>query len=199
MQGARQADITRSTRETDIQVRLNLDGSGNAEIETGSGFFDHMLTHLAKHGLFDVTVRAKGDLEVDSHHTVEDIGICLGKAFAQAIGDAAGLSRFGHAVVPMDEALAEVAVDFSGRAFLMFDAAFARERVGAFDAELVEEFFRAFAVNSRTTLHVILRRGENVHHSIEGVFKAFARALSEAVRINPRVGGVPSTKGMLES
>jgi len=195
----RRATVARETKETSIRIELDLDGSGRADISTGVGFMDHMLTHLARHGLFDLTVHAKGDLEIDAHHTVEDIGICLGKAYAQAIGKAAGLVRFGHAAVPMDEALAEVAIDVSGRPFLRFDAAFPRGRVGAFDAELVEEFFRAFAVNARITLHVILRHGSNVHHSIEGIFKAFARALSQAVQVNPRVKDVPSTKGMLDT
>ncbi len=197
--GKRKASIARETKETNIRIDLDLDGTGRADIETGVGFMDHMLTHLARHGLFDVTVHAKGDLEIDAHHTVEDVGICLGKAYAQAIGKAAGLVRFGHAVVPMDEALAEVAIDVSGRPFLRFDATFPRGRVGAFDAELVEEFFRAFAVNARMTVHVILRHGSNVHHSIEGIFKAFARALSQAVQINPRDKNVPSTKGMLDT
>jgi imidazoleglycerol-phosphate dehydratase len=149
--------------------------------------------------LFDLKVAAKGDLDVDAHHTVEDVGICLGKAVLQALGNGSGIVRFGHAVIPMDEALAEAAVDISGRPFLSFQAPFAGGRVGKFDAELVEEFFRAFAVNGRMTLHVVLRYGNNVHHSIEGVFKAFARALAEAVRLDPRVKDVPSTKGMLET
>jgi len=195
----RRSKITRKTKETSIAVSVDLDGSGRAEVETGIGFLDHMLTHVGRHGLFDLKVSAKGDLDVDAHHTVEDVGICLGKAFLQALGDGAGIVRFGHAVVPMDEALAEVAVDISGRPFLSFQAPFAGGRVGKFDAELVEEFFRAFAVNGRMTLHVVLRYGGNVHHSIEGVFKAFARALSEAVRIDARVKDVPSTKGMLET
>lgn len=190
-------EIARETKETKIEVSIGLDGAGRAEVNSGIGFLDHMLTHLARHGVFDVRVAAKGDLEVDAHHTVEDIGICLGKAFAKAVGDASGLVRFGHAVVPMDEALAEVAIDISGRPFLAFDAAFPHGKVGDFDSELVEEFFRAFAVNGRVTLHVILRYGSNVHHSIEAIFKAFARALSEAVRRDPRVEGVPSTKGTL--
>jgi imidazoleglycerol-phosphate dehydratase len=197
--GMRRAEISRTTKETNITVTVDLDGGGRAEIATGVGFLDHMLTHLARHGLFDIRVAAKGDLEIDAHHTVEDIGICLGKAFQQAIGDGTGLARFGHAAAPMDEALAEVAVDVSGRPFLAFQAAFPRGRVGKFDAELVEEFFRAFAVNSRMTLHVMLRHGSNAHHSIEAIFKAFARALSEAVRLDPRVTDVPSTKGILET
>lgn len=195
---ARRARIARETKETKIEVDLLLDGAGQSEINTGVGFMDHMLTHVARHGLFDLNVRAKGDLEVDAHHTVEDVGICLGKAFAEAVGDGRGLTRFGHAVVPMDETLAEAAVDFSGRPFLMFDARFAATRVGEFDVELVEEFFRAFAVNSRVTLHVVLRYGSNVHHAVEGIFKAFARALRSAVAIDARVEGVPSTKGMIE-
>lgn len=193
----RRGEVKRETRETTIKVSVELDGKGQAEVDTGIGFLDHMLAHIAKHGVFDIRVSAKGDLDVDAHHTVEDVGICLGKAFLEAVGERVGLVRFGHAVVPMDEALAEASVDFSGRPFLSFDAEFLRERVGEFDAELVEEFFRAFAVNCRVTLHIILRKGSNVHHSIEAMFKAFARALSEALKIDPRVTGVPSTKGML--
>jgi len=195
----RQAQIDRKTNETDIHVQWNLDGTGVGKIATGVGFMDHMLTHLARHGLFDLTVQATGDLEIDAHHTIEDIGISLGKAFVQAIGDAKGVTRFGHAVVPMDEALAEVAIDISGRPFLAFDAKFLHGRVGDFDSELVQEFFRAFAINARITLHIELRQGVNVHHSIEGIFKAFARALSAAVRLDARITGVPSTKGTLET
>jgi len=195
----RRAEVARETKETRIDVTVDLDGAGQAEVETGVGFLDHMLTHLGRHGLFDVTVTAQGDLEVDAHHTVEDVGICLGKAFGKAIGDAKGLVRFGQAVVPMDEALAEVAVDVSGRPFLAFEAAFPQGRVGEFDAELVEEFFRAFAVHSKTTIHVALRRGVNVHHSIEAIFKAFARALAQALRLDARVTDVPSTKGTLST
>ncbi|MBP8129050.1 MAG: imidazoleglycerol-phosphate dehydratase HisB [Candidatus Hydrogenedentes bacterium] len=195
----RQANISRSTAETTITVVLKLDGEGKAEVRTGVGFLDHMLTHIARHGLFDVTVSAKGDLETDAHHTVEDIGICLGKAFHAAVGTPAGLSRFGHAVVPMDDALAEAAVDFCGRPFLAFEAAFAKPQVGEFDVELTEEFFRAFATHSKVTLHLLLRHGKNVHHCIEALFKAFARAMREAVRIDPRIAGIPSTKGTLEA
>ena len=194
----RQAEIERNTKETQIRVRVALDGTGAQDINTGVGFLDHMLTHIAKHGLFDLCVTARGDLEIDAHHTVEDIGICLGKAFLQAIGDAKGLTRFGHAVVPMDEALAEAAIDFSGRPFLVFNADLPQGKVGEFDTELVEEFFRAFSVNSRTTLHVGARYGSNTHHIIEGMFKAFGRALRQATRIDDRETGVPSTKGMLE-
>lgn len=195
----RRSKVSRKTKETSISVSVDLDGAGRVETETGIGFLDHMLTHLGRHGLFDLKVTAKGDLEVDAHHTVEDVGICLGKAFLQALGDGSGIARFGHAAVPMDEALAEVAVDVSGRPFLAFQATFAGGHVGKFDAELVEEFLRAFAANSRMTIHVVLRYGNNVHHSIEGIFKAFARALSEAVRLDARVKDVPSTKGMLET
>jgi imidazoleglycerol-phosphate dehydratase len=194
----RQAEKDRETRETRIHVAVNLDGRGECDAATGVGFFDHMLTHIAKHGLFDLTVRAQGDLEIDPHHTVEDVGIVLGQAVREAVGVPRGIRRYGHAVVPMDETLAEVAVDFSGRPFLVFQAAIPRYKLGEFDSELVEEFFRAFAMNSRVTLHVVLRYGQNVHHNIEGLFKAFGRALAEAVSVDPRVTDVPSTKGMLE-
>jgi len=195
----RRSKVIRKTKETNISVSADLDGAGKVQAETGIGFLDHMLTHLGRHGLFDLRITAKGDLEVDAHHTVEDVGICLGKAFAQALGDGRGIVRFGHAAVPMDDALAEVAVDVSGRPFLEFQAPLSGGHVGKFDAELVEEFFRAFAVNSRMTIHVVLRYGGNVHHAIEAIFKAFARALSEAVRLDARVKDVPSTKGMLET
>lgn len=194
----RQATVTRKTKETDIRLSLDLDGTGVAEIATGVGFFDHMLTHIARHGLFNLSVQARGDLEIDAHHTVEDVGICLGKAFLQSLGDMTGIVRYGHAVVPMDEALAEVAVDFSGRPFLEFRAELPRGRVGDYDSELTEEFLRAFAVNCRATVHVVLRHGSNLHHCIEGIFKALGRALDGASRTDPRVAGVPSTKGMLE-
>jgi imidazoleglycerol-phosphate dehydratase len=193
----RRAECKRETKETSIDLSIELDGSGNAEIQTGIGFFDHMLTHIARHGLFDLKVAARGDLEVDDHHTVEDIGICLGKAFAKAIGTAAGITRYGHAVVPMDEAMAETAIDVSGRPFLMFSATFPKSRTGTFDAELVEEFLRAFAMNGKVTLHVMLRHGSNVHHCIEAIFKSLGRAMSAAVKLDPRVKDVPSTKGTL--
>jgi len=204
----RRAEISRKTKETQIRVALNIDGEGQAAINTGVGFLDHMLTHVARHGLFDLRIDAKGDLQVDPHHTVEDIGICLGKACNEALKKpvkedpgnvAVGLVRFGHAVIPMDEALAEVAVDFSGRPFLLFEAPFAHSKVGEFDVELVEEFFRAFAMNSRSTIHILLRHGSNVHHGIEAIFKAFARAVAQAVLIDPCVKGVPSTKGIIEA
>lgn len=195
----RTALVHRKTKETDIELSVTLEGSGNADVDTGVGFFDHMLTHIARHGLFDISVKARGDLHIDAHHTVEDVGICLGKAFLEAIGEGVGLTRYGHAVVPMDEALAEAAVDFSGRPFLVFGADLPDGRVGEFDVALTEEFMRAFAMNSRMTLHIVLRRGTNAHHCIEGIFKAVARALREAVSLDSRVQGVPSTKGMLET
>ncbi len=194
----RTAAISRETRETRISVSVNLDGEGTGRIATGVGFFDHMLDHVARHGLFDLEVKAEGDLHIDPHHTVEDVGICLGNAFLQAVGEPKGLARYGHAVVPMDEALAEVAVDFSGRPFLVFSADLPKARLGEFDAELAEEFLRAFAVQARITLHVDLRYGKNLHHCIEALFKALGRALRQALAIDPRVRSVPSTKGMLE-
>jgi imidazoleglycerol-phosphate dehydratase len=195
----RKAQVNRDTAETQIRLSLALDGAGTCAADTGVGFFDHMLTHIARHGLFDLQVEANGDLEIDAHHTVEDVGICLGKALLEALGDLKGITRFGHAVIPMDEALAEVAIDLSGRPFLSFQADVPRGKVGEFDSELTEEFFRAFAVNARATVHVILRAGVNAHHCIEGIFKAFARALDKAVQADPRVAGVPSTKGMLDT
>lgn len=195
----RRAEVSRKTKETDIQLALELDGAGESDIQTGVGFLDHMLDHLARHGLFNLTVKAKGDLEIDAHHTVEDIGICLGQAFSKALGEPKGITRFGHAVAPMDEALAEATVDISGRPYLVFRADLPHAAVGDFDAELAEEFFRAFAMNSRITLHINLRYASNLHHSIEVMFKAWARALSQAVRIDPRITGIPSTKGMLET
>ena len=195
----RTAKLTRKTNETSITVEVKLDGQGNASVETGVGFFDHMLTHLAKHGQFDLNVQAKGDLHIDPHHTVEDVGILLGQAFLQAVGEPIGLTRFGHAVIPMDEALAEVAIDFSGRPFLVFNADIPKVRLGDFDAELAEEFFRAFAMNSRITLHLNLHYGTNVHHGIEVLFKAFSRALRQALKIDETLQGVPSTKGVLEA
>jgi imidazoleglycerol-phosphate dehydratase len=195
----RTGNISRETKETRISVTVDLDGTGTGTIGTGVGFFDHMLDHVARHGLFDLEVKAEGDLHIDPHHTVEDVGICLGRAFLQAVGEPKGLTRYGHAVVPMDEALAEVTVDFSGRPFLVFSADLPKARLGEFDAELAEEFLRAFSVQSRMTVHVDLRRGKNLHHCIEAMFKAFGRALRQAVTLDPRVLSVPSTKGMLET
>jgi len=194
----RAATLTRSTSETDITLSLNLDGTGQASIATGVGFFDHMLTAFARHGLFDLTVTARGDLHIDAHHTVEDVGIVLGQAFANALGDKRGITRFGQALIPMDEALAEAAVDISGRAHLAYTVDFARENLGGMDTQLVEEFFRAFTGNARLTLHLTRRAGENAHHVAESCFKAAARALRMAVSPDPRAAGViPSTKGAL--
>ncbi len=195
---ARTATLSRKTAETDITLTLNLDGTGLAEVDSGIGFLDHMLTAFARHGLFDLTVRAAGDLHIDCHHTTEDVGIALGRAFAQAIGEKRGIRRFGHALVPMDEALAEAAVDISGRGLLAWGVVFERERLGEMDTELFEEFFRAFATNALITLHVTRRVGRNAHHVAESVFKASARALRMAAEADPRAGdAVPSTKGSL--
>jgi imidazoleglycerol-phosphate dehydratase len=194
----RTADITRTTSETDITLSLNLDGTGQADLTTGIGFLDHMLTALARHALFDLTVHAQGDLHIDDHHTTEDIGIVLGQAFARAIGDKAGIRRYGQALVPMDEALIETAIDISGRPLLAWDVTFATSKIGEFDTELFEEFFRAFAMNALITLHVTQKAGRNAHHVAEGCFKALARALRMAVEADPRISGiVPSTKGSL--
>ncbi|HEY0185240.1 MAG TPA: imidazoleglycerol-phosphate dehydratase HisB, partial [Rhodopila sp.] len=190
--------IERKTSETDISLSLNLDGTGTADIATGIGFLDHMLTALARHGLFDLTVRAKGDLHIDFHHTTEDVGIVLGTAFARALGDKRGIRRFGNALIPMDETLAEAAVDISGRPFLAWDVVFERPKIGEMDTELFEEFFRALAFNALITLHINRRSGHNAHHVAEACFKATARALRMAVEPDPRIGdAIPSTKGAL--
>ena len=195
---ARTVHLTRTTSETDIGLTLSLDGSGQAEIATGIGFLDHMLTALARQGLFDLTIQAKGDLHIDFHPTTEDVGIVLGQAFAKALGDKRGIRRFGHALVPMDEALAETAVDISGRPFLVWDVTFERPKIGEMDTELFEEFFRAFAMNALVTLHITRRRGHNAHHVAEACFKSAARALRMAAELDPRVGdAIPSTKGAL--
>lgn len=194
----RSAEIIRETGETAIRVHVDLDGEGKADVQTGVPFFDHMLAQIARHGFLDLTIRADGDTEIDAHHTVEDVGICLGQAILKAVGQPEGIARYGHAVLPMDEALAEAAVDFSGRPYLVFRADIPKTKVGEFDAELAEEFFRAFAMNARITLHIVLRYGNNVHHAIEIIFKTVARALAAALAHDPRVQGVPSTKGMLE-
>jgi len=193
----RKAEVKRKTKETDIYVELNIDGKGNYDIATGIGFFDHMLSLFAKHGLFDLKVVAKGDLEVDTHHTVEDVGIVLGNAFLKAAGDKKSIKRFSTFYVPMDEALVRVSVDISGRSFLYCDLPLKAERVGNFETENVEEFLRAFAYNFGITLHVELLHGSNSHHIIEATFKALGRALDEALRIDERVEGIPSTKGIL--
>jgi len=197
MSNPRNARIQRKTAETDIDLTLALDGCGTCRTETGIGFFDHMLTAFARHGLFDLTVACKGDLEVDAHHTVEDVGICLGQAFSQALGDKAGIVRFGHSYVPMDEALARAVVDLSGRPYLVYNAAFTEEMIGAFPSSLALECLRALADNARITLHIDLLRGANAHHGIEAIFKAAARALRQAVERDARAQGVPSTKGVL--
>jgi imidazoleglycerol-phosphate dehydratase len=194
----RVADLRRETAETRIRLRLTLDGTGAARVATGIGFLDHMLTALARHALFDLDVEAAGDLHVDFHHTAEDVGIVLGQALAQALGDKRGVRRYGHAAVPMDEALVEVAMDLSGRPFLAWNVAFARDKVGAMDTELFEEFFRALAMNALMTLHVRQLAGRNAHHVAEACFKATARALRAACEPDPRAAGaIPSTKGSL--
>ena len=195
---ARTATVTRTTSETDITLTLNLDGSGISDIDTGIGFLDHMLTALARHGLFDLTLRAKGDLHIDFHHTTEDVGIVLGQAFHKALGDKRGIRRFGNALIPMDETLAEAAVDISGRPFLAWNVTFERPKIGEMDTELFEEFFRAFAFNALVTLHITRRAGHNAHHVAEACFKATARALRMATEMDPRAGNaIPSTKGAL--
>ncbi len=193
----RTATLKRTTKETDVEISLDIDGAGEANVGSGIGFFDHMLILFAKHGLFSLTVKAQGDLVIDGHHTVEDIGIVLGQALAKAAGDKAGIRRYGHVYVPMDEALVLVVVDFSGRPFLAFDAELGQGRIGEFDVELTEEFLRAVAVNAGVTLHVKLLSGKNRHHIVEAIFKALGRALSQSLERDPRVQGVPSSKGML--
>lgn len=196
----RRAEIARETSETRIRATLDLDGSGASEIATGIGFLDHMLTALARHGMLDLTVEAQGDLHIDFHHTTEDVGIVLGQAVKKALGEKRGIRRYGHAVVPMDEALVEAAIDISGRPFLAWDVTFARDKIGEMDTELFEEFFRAFATNAGITLHVIQKAGSNAHHIAEAAFKALARALRAAVEPDPRAAGaIPSTKGVLEA
>ncbi|WP_040292549.1 imidazoleglycerol-phosphate dehydratase HisB [Acetonema longum] len=193
----RLADIERKTAETAIAAVLNLDGAGTAAIQTGVGFFDHMLTLWTRHGLFDLTLEAKGDMQVDAHHTVEDVGIVLGQAFAAALGDKQGIRRYGTAFVPMDEALATVSLDISGRPYLVYEVPLPAQKVGEFDTELAEEFLRAFAVHAGVTLHVRLLAGKNTHHILEAVFKALGRALDKASRKDERIRGVLSTKGIL--
>lgn len=193
----RKATIARKTKETDVQVELNLDGTGKGDVLTGVPFLDHMLLLFAKHGIFDLVVKCKGDLEIDPHHSVEDIGICLGMALDKALGDKQGILRFSHAYYPMDEALARVVVDLSGRPYLAYRVKVDRERVGGLDSELVEEFWKAVSVHGRVNLHIELLYGRNTHHIFEAVFKAAGRAVKDATRIDPRVEGVPSTKGVL--
>ena len=194
----RTAEVQRNTKETQIRVRLNLDGTGKAVLKTGLPFLEHMLDQVARHGMVDLEVDAQGDLHIDGHHTVEDIGITLGQAFAKAIGDKAGVRRFGHAYVPLDEALSRVVIDFSGRPGLTFQVKFTRAMIGEFDADLVHEFFQGFVNHAQVTLHVDNLRGDNTHHQCETVFKAFGRALRMAAEADPRAAGtVPSTKGSL--
>jgi len=193
----RTAAISRKTGETNIQLSLNVDGDGIAEIDTGVPFMNHMLDLFTKHGLFNLTVQANGDIEVDDHHTTEDIGICLGMALKDALGDKKGIKRYGNSFVPMDETLAQVVIDLSNRPHLEFRAEFPSDKVGTFDTELVHEFLWKFALEARMNLHVVLHYGKNTHHMIEAIFKALARALDEATTIDPRIKGIPSTKGML--
>ncbi len=189
--------VERATAETKISLELNLDGSGQAEIATGVGFFDHMLTLLARHGAFDLRVKADGDLHVDQHHTVEDTGICLGQAIKAALGDKAGIRRYGHFTLPMEETLVTTALDLSGRYYHVFNAPIPASKIGDFDSELVEDFWQAVAANALMNLHVVLHHGRNSHHISEGIFKSAARALRMAVEKDPRMTGVPSTKGTL--
>jgi len=194
---SRQASITRTTKETDIRLSLNLDGTGKADLNSSIPFLDHMLEQISRHGLIDLTVEAKGDREIDDHHTVEDIGICLGEALRDALGDKAGIRRYGHAYVPLDEALSRVVLDLSGRPGLEYHIDFPKERVGDFDVDLFKEFFQAVTNHGKITLHVDAIRGGNNHHIIETVFKAFGRALRMAVEADARQSGIPSTKGAL--
>ena len=197
MKKQRCAVVDRKTAETQVTVKLNLDGEGKGDIATGIGFLDHMLTLLAKHSFMDLTVKAKGDLEVDSHHTVEDIGIVLGEALREALGDKAGIHRYGNCFIPMDETLAHACLDFSGRPFLVFGAEIPKIKLGNYDTEMTEEFFRAVAMHCGLTLHIRVLYGSNVHHIIEAIFKASARAVAEAATVDPRVKGVMSSKGVL--
>lgn len=194
----RTAEVTRNTAETRITVKVNLDGSGKSRLSTGIGFFDHMLDQIARHGLIDLDIEADGDLHIDGHHTVEDVGITLGQAVYKAVGDKKGLRRYGHAYVPLDEALSRVVVDFSGRPGLVMDVPFKSGMIGAFDTQLTHEFFQGFVNHALVTLHIDNLKGENAHHQAESVFKAFARALRDALELDPRsLGTIPSTKGSL--
>jgi len=194
----RTAEVTRNTLETQISVSINLDGTGLSKLATGLAFLDHMLDQIARHGMMDITVTAKGDLHIDAHHTVEDIGITLGQAFTKAIGDKKGVRRYGHAYVPLDEALSRVVLDISGRPELEFGVEFTRARIGDFDVDLIHEFFQGFVNHALVTLHIDNLRGDNAHHQAETIFKAFGRALRVAVELDPRMAGImPSTKGSL--
>lgn len=194
---SRQKEITRETAETSIHMNFSIDGTGKTEIDTGVGFLDHMLVLFTKHGLFDLAVKCNGDIEVDQHHSVEDIGIVLGQAFHECIGTKAGIDRYATISVPMDEALSTVSIDISGRPFIVYNVEGLKDKVGDFDTELVEEFFQAFVSHAKVTLHINLQYGKNSHHIIESIFKAFGRALSAASTVNPNVKGIPSTKGLL--
>ena len=193
----RKITLTRKTFETDIELSLNLDGNGQCNVSTGVGFFDHMMTLFTKHGRFDLTLKATGDA-ADNHHVLEDIGILLGKAFAEALGDKAGITRYDFQFTPMDEALCRICIDISGRSYLVYDVPLTREYIGEFETEMLEEFFIAFTNNSKMTIHVASLYGRNNHHIVEGIFKCFGRTLKQAVTIDPNVKGVPSTKGVLE-
>lgn len=193
----RKITLTRKTFETDIELSLNLDGTGQCNVSTGVGFFDHMMTLFTKHGRFDLTLKATGDA-ADNHHVLEDIGILLGKAFAEALGDKAGITRYAFQFTPMDEALCRICIDISGRSYLVYDVPLTREYIGEFETEMLEEFFIAFTNNSKMTIHVASLYGRNNHHIVEGIFKCFGRTLKQAVAIDPNVKGVPSTKGVLE-
>jgi len=195
---SRTATIARTTKETEIELRLELDGSGENQIDTGVPFFDHMMTQIARHGFFDIELAARGDLEIDAHHTVEDVGICFGEAFRQALGDKTGIRRYGRGTMPMHEALASVIIDFSGRPLLVCNLPLPKTQIGNFELELVEEFLTAFCNHAGANLHVNLAYGDNLHHIVEAVFKALARALDEACQHDPRIVGVLSSKGKLE-
>ncbi len=195
---ARQAKISRKTKETSIKINLNLDGQGDYKIQTPIPFLNHMLELFARHGLFDLTIRAEGDTEIDFHHTVEDIGICLGKAFEKALEEKRGIHRYGNVSLPMDETLVQVSVDLSGRPYLVFNASLPKEKAGEFDLELAEEFFRAFCNHMKATLHINLIYGENLHHILEAMFKATGRAMDQASALDQRNTAIPSTKGTLE-
>ena len=197
MSAPRTASVSRKTAETDISLEINLDGTGSADVQTGVGFLDHMLTLLAKHGLFDLTVRAEGDLEVDDHHTVEDVGICLGQALAEALGDKQGIVRYGSITLPMEETLVTAAVDLSGRFWYVGSFSLPTEKIGEFDCQLVEVFWQAVATNALMNLHLLQHHGENSHHIAEAIFKGTARALRIAVAVDPRQTGIPSSKGTL--
>lgn len=197
MMMARMGEVQRKTKETDVRMSLTLDGSGNSEVSTGVPFLDHMLELFARHGLFDLEVECKGDLEIDDHHTVEDIAICLGQSLASALGDKAGITRYGSALVPMDEALCRAVIDLSGRSFLVYEVETRRHTIGNFSVELAEHFWRSFSEAARCNLHIDCLRGRNTHHILEGTFKATARALRQAVERDARVVGVLSTKGVL--